>query len=130
MNIPLYCLIHNILNYLGTNASLRAENLALRHQVAVLKRKSSGRLQLNNLDRIVWVWLSRFWTDWRSSLVIVKPAMVVSWHRLGFRLYWRWRSRNRKLGRPTTPRDVRYLIRQMSDENVLWGAQRILDNLC
>jgi hypothetical protein len=76
-------------------------------------------------DRILWAWLSRIWTDWRSSLVLVKPDTVVSWHRQGFRLYWRWKSRHRGDGRPAVPRRVRDLIRRMSKASSLWGAPRI-----
>jgi putative transposase len=70
------------------------------------------------------VWLSRVWSQWRSALVIVKPETVIAWHRRGFRLFWTWKSR-RRTGRPTVPRDVRTLIRTMSDANPLWGAPRI-----
>ena len=58
-------------------------------------------------------------------MVLVKPATVIQWHRKGFRLYWRWRSRSDRLGRPKTPSEIRNLIRQMSIPNPLWGAPRI-----
>jgi putative transposase len=109
---------------LAGRAALVAENVALRHQLAVLRR-SVKRPRLRRQDRILWAWLSRIWTDWRSSLVIVKPDTVVSWHRQGFRLYWRWKSRHRGDGRPAVPRRVRDLIRHMSKANSLWGAPRI-----
>jgi putative transposase len=70
------------------------------------------------------VWLARVWTGWRAALVIVKPEMVIAWHRRGFRVFWTWKSR-RRLGRPTVPPDVRTLIRTMSEGNPLWGAPRI-----
>jgi putative transposase len=70
------------------------------------------------------VWFSRTWTGWRASLVLVKPATVVAWHRRGFRLFWTWKSR-RRTGRPSTPADIRTLIRTRSDANPLWGAPRI-----
>ena len=73
---------------LSNRAVIAAENLALRHQLGVLQR-SVKRPQLRRLDRILWVWLSRLWADWRSSLLIVKPETVVRWHRDGFRRYWR-----------------------------------------
>ena len=109
---------------LAGRAALVTENLALRHQLAVLRR-SVSRPRLRRRDRILWAWLSRIWKDWRSSLVIVKPDTVVSWHRQGFRLYWRWKSRHRGDGRPAVPREVRDLIRRMSKANSLWGAPRI-----
>jgi putative transposase len=75
-------------------------------------------------DRLLWVWLARTWTEWQSSLLLVRPGTVVGWHRCGFRLFWTWKSRRRS-GRPTLPSDVRVLIRTMSDANPLWGAPRI-----
>jgi len=64
------------------------------------------------LDRIFWVWLSRIWTGWRSSLIIVQPATVVAWHRKGFPLYWRWTSRPQGVGRPRLDAEFRPLIRR------------------
>jgi len=80
-------------------------------------------------DRILWVWLSRLWSGWRSALLIVQPDTVGRWHQLGFKLYWRWKSRTRKLGRPKIDEELRQLIRQMSRENVAWGAPRIQSEL-
>ena len=108
-------------------AALMAENLALRQQLIVLQR-SLNRPKLRTRDRIFWVWLSRVWTGWRSVLAIVQPETVVTWHRQGFRLYWRWRSR-KKPGRPTTDKEIRGLIRRMSRENPTWSAPRILSEL-
>ena len=70
------------------------EVLALRQQVAVLKRKRS-RPVLTRLDRFFWTTLRQLWPRWSEVLAIVKPETVVGWHRAGFRLYWRWRSRPR-----------------------------------
>ena len=122
-------LIQTIFGYLGTNASLRLEVLALRHQVMVLKRQHPGRPKLRKLDRIFWVWLSQLWTEWRFSIIIVQPKTVIKWHRLGFRLYWCWKSRRKKLGRKPVDKETRDLIRKMSEANVLWGSQRILGEL-
>jgi len=94
-------------------AHLAAENVALRQQPALLNRPGK-RPRLRQSDRIFWVWLSRLWTNWRSALVIVKPATVVKWHRRGFKLYWRWKSR--KTGRPMIDPEIRRLIRRMSLE--------------
>ncbi len=69
--------------------------------------------------------MAKLWPGWRSSLVIVKPDTVVRWSRKGFRLFWTWKSRRRRTGRPAVPEDVRDLIRQMSLANSLWGAPRI-----
>ena len=108
----------------GDRAALAAENLALRQQLAVLRR-TSKRPRLRRQDRIFWVWLSRLWEGWRSSLLIVQPETVVRWHRQGFRLYWRWKSRKRRDGRPAIDAEIRALIRRMSLANPLWGAPRI-----
>ena len=108
-------------------AALAAENLALRHQLAVLHR-SVKRPKFRKGDRIVWVWLSRLWSGWRSALALVQPETVVRWHRQGFRLYWQWRSR-KKHGRPGVAREVRDLIRRLSRENQTWGVPRIKSEL-
>ncbi len=108
-----------------SRASLELEVVALRHQVAVLRRQRSGRLRLFCADRLLWVWLYRIWPRALHAMVLVKPATVVQWHRRGFRLYWRWRSRSRQIGRPKTSTEIRQLIRQMSMANPIWGAPRI-----
>ncbi len=103
---------------------LQLELLALRHQLATVKR-TSPRPSLRSADRLLWVILSRILPNWREVVVIVKPETVIGWHRKGFRLFWAWKSRRRRDGRPTVPREVRDLIRRMSRENPLWGAPRI-----
>jgi transposase InsO family protein len=74
-------------------------------------------------DRFLWARLSRFWTGWRSALVIVKPETLIAWHRKGFRVVWTWKVRRGQPGRPPVSREMRKLIRQMSRENPLWGAR-------
>ena len=113
------------LSVLKKRATLQLENVALRHQISVLQRSAKKRPRLHAADRLLWVWLSRVWTDWRSSLVIVKPETVVAWHRNAFRLFWTWKIRRGKPGRPAVPREVRELIRRISRENRGWGAPRI-----
>jgi putative transposase len=107
-----------------TRLRLQTENLPLRHQITVLQR-GRKRLPLNAADRFLWACLSRLWAGWRSALAIFKPETVIRWHRTGFRLYWRWKSRGLRLGRPQVPLDVQDLIRKMSLANPLWGAPRI-----
>jgi putative transposase len=107
--------------------ALVAENLALRQQLAVLQ-VSMKRPKLRRRDRVFWVWLSRIWSGWRSCLMIVKPQTVVRWHRDGFRLYWRWKSQQKR-GRPKTAAEIRALIRRMAGENPTWGAPRIQSEL-
>jgi putative transposase len=99
------------------------EILALRQQVAVLKRKRP-RPRLNAIDRLFWTAFRRLWSRWSEVLVIVKPETVIGWHRAGFRLYWRWHSR-RQGGRPKVAADIRKLIRRLAGENPDWGAPKI-----
>ena len=103
--------------------TLEFEGVALRHQVTVLRRQRPGRPRLFAADRLLWVWLYRIWPKILDAMVLVKPATVVQWHRKGFRLYWRRRSR--PLGWPGMSREIRDLIRNMSRANPLWGAPRI-----
>src|SRR4051794_7452868 len=108
-----------------TSAQLRLENLALRQQLTVLRRSAPKRLKLTRADRIFWVWLRRVWGDWKSALIIVKAETVIAWHRRGFRLFWTWRIRRGKPGRPRVPQEIRDLIRMLSHNNPRWGAPRI-----
>src|SRR6266498_5821043 len=108
---------------LRSRASLELELIALRHQVSVLRRQHPGRPRFVSTDRLLWVWLYRVWPQVLNAMVLVKPATVVHWHRKGFRLCWRWRSR--RLGRPKMSSEIRDLIRRMSLANPLWGAPRI-----
>ena len=108
--------------------SLSLEILALRQQLGVLKRKHP-RPRLLVQDRIFWVLLRRLWPAWSNVLVIVKPETVVAWHRAGFRLFWRLRSRPKSLGRSKIDAEVRTLIRRMANENPWPGAPRIHGDL-
>ena len=108
---------------LRSRANLAIENLALRQQVAVLKRRRP-RPPIAWTDRLFWVALSRTWSQWRSALAIVRPDTVVRWHHAAFRRFWTRRSR-RALGRPPIDRRTRDLVRQMAQANPLWGAPRI-----
>ena len=102
-------------------ATLQLENIALRQQVAVLKRERP-RPWLRPLDRVFWIFLSRLWPRWKDALVIVKPQTVIGWHRQGFRLFWSWKSCHGKPGRPRATREIRELVQRISRENPLWGA--------
>jgi hypothetical protein len=99
------------------------ENLALRHQLLVLKRTVKAPTHRNS-DRLFWAALSVMWSRWTKVLVIVQPQTVVRWHQAGFRLFWRWKSR-RRTGRTTTNRDLIELIRRMWQANPTWGSPRI-----
>src|SRR5271166_6477349 len=108
-----------------SRAALELENLALRHQIGALQRSATKRPKLTAGDRLLWLWLSSIWRDWRSALAIVRPETVVAWHRAGFRLFWTWKVRRGQPGRPLISREVRDLIRKMCRENTGWGAPRI-----
>jgi putative transposase len=107
-------------------AVLQAEIVALRHQLLVLQRSSRGRrLRLRWADRVLWVWLSRLWNDWRSALLLVKPETVIAWHRKGFRLYWNWKSRRHLEGRPCVSPEVRNLDPENEPRQPSLGSSRI-----
>jgi putative transposase len=97
--------------------TLATEILALRQQLTVLNR-TVKRPQLHRRDRFFWVISSRLWKDWRAVLIIVQPETVIQWHRAGFRLYWRWKSKA-PIGRPQINPQIRELIRRISRENPL-----------
>jgi hypothetical protein len=103
---------------------LEAENAALRQQLIVLRRKVKSRPRLANTDRWFFVQLYRWFSSILEVLTIIRPETLVRWHRAGFRRYWHWKSRRRG-GRPQVQSELRALIRQMSVENLLWGAPRI-----
>jgi len=109
---------------LQSRASLGAEILILRHQLNIQRRHLPKRLTFSAMDRLIFVGLSRLAPSTLNALTIVKPETVVKWHRAGFRLYWRWKSKARG-GRPTVPLEICKLIREMSIANPLWGAPRI-----
>ena len=113
--------------FFASRVALAAENVMLRQQLIVLQR-SVRRPQFRKSDRIPLSWLSRLWSGWRSALLIVQPSTVIKWHCHGFKLYWRWKSRN-KQGRPKVDREIRDLIRRMCCENSTWGVPRILSEL-
>ncbi len=104
--------------------NLAAENLVLRHQLGVMKR-TNRRPKIHTVDRLFWVLLSRLWSPWCKSLIIVKPETVVRWHRKGFKLFWKFKSKPRCQGRPRINREIRDLVRRMAIANPSWGAPRI-----
>jgi transposase InsO family protein len=113
---------------LRSRSDLLAENILLRQQLAVLARPTRKRPRLRASDKVFWL-LARFVRgDWRRHLVIVRPETVVRWHRRGWRLFWRWRSRGRP-GRPRLSAEVRELIARMARDNPAWGAERIRGEL-
>ncbi len=123
----LLALLGSVRSALRSRRHLALENLALRQQLALL-RKRSKRPQFGRVDRVFWVWLSQRWSGWRDTLCLVRPETVLRWHRQGFRAFWTWKSRRRGPGRPGRPpvdSELRALIQKMSLANPLWGAPRI-----
>ena len=125
MLTALMTLLATLSSIFRSRAALELENLALRHQIGVLRRTAAKRLKLTSADRLLWICLSRLWRGWRSALTIVKPETVIAWHRAGFRLFWTWKVRCGQPGRPIISPEVRALIRKMGRENPSWGAPRI-----
>jgi len=109
---------------LRLRSDLALENLALRQQLAVLKRQLP-RPKLRWSDRFFWLLLSRSWHSWKDALHIVKPNTVLRWQRRRFGSYWTRISRRNGPGRPGKDREIRQLIRRMADSNPLWGAPRV-----
>ena len=114
-----------ILRLFRARRTLLIENLALRQQLAALKRKQS-RPKLTTFDKFFWVLARRFWSGWKQALIVVSPETVVRWHRSGFALYWRAISKvHGMVGRRRISKEVRDLIFRMVAENPTWGAPRI-----
>src|SRR5476651_2033676 len=116
--------IHVLTSPFKARAQLEAEIVLLRHQLSVLRQRVPSKPRLTVADRLLLVWLYRLFPSVLNALTIVQPETVIRWHRTGFRLYWRWKSRTRG-GRPKIPGEIRRLIREMSLANRLWGAPRI-----
>ncbi|MDP8923702.1 MAG: integrase core domain-containing protein [Chloroflexota bacterium] len=111
-----------------SRSDLVAENLLLRQQLAVLTRPTGPRSRLRIRDKLFWIVARWLWRDWRRHVVVVRPETVIRWHRRGWRLLWRWKSRA-KGGRPRLGGDVRDLIARIAGENPTWGSERIRGEL-
>jgi putative transposase len=123
--ILLVDVVRFLLLCLRPSSALAAENLFPRKQLALYQERHVTPRQATNTTRMVLIWLTR-WFAWRRALAIVQPATLIRWHREGFRLVWRWRSRP---GRPPLPADIQALIRRMARENPSWGQERIANEL-
>ena len=105
--------------------SVEAENLVLRRQLALYKERGVAPRRMDAATRVSLAWLSKL-CGWRSCLIVVRPETAIRWHRAGWRLLWRYKSRS---GRPPLPLELRRLIRRMAIENPLWGEERIANEL-
>ncbi len=110
---------------LRPRTSLAAENLFLRKQLAFYQERKVRPRRADNATRLTMVLLGRHF-DWRSALTVVKPKTFVTWHRKGFRLFWRWKS---EAGRRPIPAELQQLIRRMARENPTWGEERVANEL-
>jgi hypothetical protein len=113
-----------VIDLFKSQRRLEAENLFLRHQLNIAVRRAPHRFPLRRSDRVLLVWMIRFMPSLLDLSQIVRPETILRWHRAGFRAYWRHKSRG-QVGRPRTDRELRELIRRMSNDNPLWGAPRI-----
>ena len=104
--------VHVLAMPFRTQARVEAEITMLRHQLNVLRRQAPSKPRLTAADRLLFVWLCRLVPSLREAITIVQPDTVLRWHRSGFRLYWRWKSRSRG-GRPKVAIEVRSLIRRI-----------------
>lgn len=109
--------------FFKSRTQLQLEIVFLRKQLEILNR-SRKKLQIKNRDRLFFTVMKSIFSNWQQSLVIIKPATVINWHRKGFKLYWKWKSRSEG-GRPKIPQEQINLIKQMANENPLWGVPRI-----
>ncbi len=122
MKTRLLPLLATLAGLLRSRALLHLEILALGQQLAAVASREPKRSGSRRQERLFWVWLYRFWPGCLKTLAIFKPDTVVRWHQQGFKLYWRYRSRREKPGRPKVQAELRNLIRRLSRENPLWDA--------
>jgi hypothetical protein len=119
-------LLHFVALTCASRTNLAAENLFLRKQLAFYVERNVRPRRLDDAARIALVVLARM-IDWRRLLTVVRPDTLVRWHRQGFRLFWRWKSR--RSGRPRIPPDLQDIIATMAGANHTWGEERIAAEL-
>jgi hypothetical protein len=112
--------------FFKTKKQLIFENLMLRQQLNIYKRKNK-KPEIKNIDRLILVWVSKFFSKWKSALVVVKASTLIGWHKKAFKLYGKRKSRN--TGRPNIDWQLIKLIRKLQKENPTWSAQRIQGEL-
>ncbi len=119
----LRAVLRGLLSLFRSRASNAVYLAALEQQLGTLMRaRGHRRPKLTVFDRMFWVALCRNWSDWRRALVIVRPATVLGWHRRGYRMFWRWKTR---FGRPLIPREHVELIRAISREHPEMGEDQL-----
>lgn len=110
---------------LRSTRSIKAENLFLRRQLSLYVERGVKPRRIDAVTRISLALLSRFF-NWRDALVVVRPVTLIRWHRAGWKLFWRLKSRP---GRPPIPQQLQALIHRMANENPSWGEERIANEL-
>ncbi len=128
MKAVILSVIKFIFTFSQSQLSMQMEIAALRHQLLVYQRKDK-RPKIKPTDRILWSWISKFWSGWNDALYFVKPATVIAWRRKKFKEHWTKLCRSGKSGRPATDPEIVRLIRNMSKTNPFWGSPRIRDEL-
>ena len=111
------------LRFFKSRIQLQLEIIFLRKQIEILTR-TSRKPRLRHFDRLFFSTMTTVFDSWKETLLVIKPETVIRWHRQSFRLFWRWKSRHKK-GRPKIPQAQINMIKQMANENPLWGAPRI-----
>ena len=109
-----------------SRTSLAAENPFLRKQLTFYVEREQTPRRTDNATRFTMATLARLF-EWKDALVVIKPDTLIRWHRKGFRLFWRWKSR--PTGRPSLPKDLQKLVAQMATETITWGEERIANEL-
>jgi putative transposase len=126
----IYHLTLYFMRFLGSllqpRSALVAENLFLRKQLALYQERQIRPRRATDATRLIMVLAARMF-DWKRALVTVRAETLIGWHRQGFKLFWRWKSR--QIGRPRIPKELRQLIRAMSHDNPTWGQERIAAEL-
>ena len=126
--MALFAILHAlgmfVVDLFKSRSRLEAENFFLRHQLNVALRRAPPRLRLHGGDRALLVWMTKLWPSLFGAAQVIQPETILRWHRAGFKIFWRWKSRNRA-GRPRIDRSLRDLIQRMNMENPWWGASRI-----
>jgi hypothetical protein len=113
-----------VVDQFKSRSRLEAENVSHRHQLAIALRRAPPRLRLRGSDRASFILITKLWPSLLGAAQVVQPETILRWHRAGFKVVWRLKSRNRA-GRPKIDRGLRDLIQRMSRENPRWGASRI-----
>jgi putative transposase len=128
--LTLYHLSLDCIRFLGNllqpRSALAAENLFLRKQLALYLERQVRPRRATDATRLIMVLAARLF-DWKGALISVRPEAFTGWHRRGFDLFWRWKSR--RIGRPRIPKDLRQLILAMARDNPTWGQARIAAEL-